>query len=70
MLAVKQDHFVERDLTPLKLYSMVKFRRTDRVTSLNVQIAKTLYAMRRYLSRKCPDSWKSFIRNGKMHFLG
>ncbi len=51
MLARKPDRFIENDLAPLKLYSMIKFRRADSVSALDMQVAKTLYSLRRALSK-------------------
>jgi SAM-dependent methyltransferase len=62
MVARKPVFFVENDLSPLSLYSMIKFRRDGKVTSLHIQTAKILYGIKRYLSDKCPAPWKRFIR--------
>jgi SAM-dependent methyltransferase len=63
MIARKPIFFVKNDLSHLNLYSMVKFRRDGKITSLNIQTAKILYGIKRYLSDKCPAYWKRFIKN-------
>jgi SAM-dependent methyltransferase len=63
IVARKPILFVENDLSHLNLYSMIKFRRDGKVTSLNIQTAKILYGIKRYLSDKCPASWKRVIKN-------
>lgn len=62
IMAQKPKYFIENDLSNLKLYSVVKFRRTDNVKLLDIQIAKILYSIKHCLSRHCPDSRKNFIK--------
>jgi 2-polyprenyl-3-methyl-5-hydroxy-6-metoxy-1,4-benzoquinol methylase len=52
MMARKPIFFIENDLSHLTLYSVVKFRRTSKVTSLDIKVAKFMYSIKHRISRK------------------
>ncbi|MEI8190796.1 MAG: methyltransferase domain-containing protein [candidate division NC10 bacterium] len=52
MMARKPILFIENDLSHLRLYSVVKFRRTNKVTSLNIRVASFVYSIKHRISRK------------------